>query len=306
MVNSIHSIAHYGDERCIAMKLTVHCGKDTEFSGCSEMIGEYIKKENTPLVSVVMPAYNKERYIEQAIRSVMNQTYPRWEMIVVDDGSSDATRDIVESLVKEDSRIRLVCNGENCGAAVSRNRAFGMCQGSYVALLDSDDLWYPEKLERQVQLAQTTGADIVYCSYGIIDQFGNKHCEDFIVPEFTTFDSFLTRSVISCSTALLSNRITKECRFETEFYHEDLVFWFQLLKNGYSARGLQMVLAQYRVMTGTKASNKVKSAMFRWQIYRKYLGIPAVKSAKLLLRYAVLGFRKYKKYPEAGYEKDGD
>lgn len=288
------------------MILTEYCGKDMEFPGCSDVIGESINKENTPLVSVVMPAYNMERYIEQAIRSVMSQTYSCWEMIVVDDGSSDATRDIIQMLAKEDSRIQLVCNAENCGAAASRNRAFGMCKGRYIALLDSDDLWLPEKLERQVQLAQATGADIVYCSYGIIDQYGNKHCEDFLVPESTTFDSFLTRSVISCSTALLSSRITQKYRFETEFYHEDLVFWFQLLKNGYSARGLQMVLAQYRVMTGTRASNKVKSAMFRWEIYRKYLGMSAIKSAKLLLRYAVLGFRKYKKYPEAGYEKDRD
>lgn len=288
------------------MKLTENSAKNTELTGCGEMMRENRNKDNTPLVSVVMPAYNMERYIEEAIRSVMNQTYPCWEMIVVDDGSSDATREIVESLAKEDSRIQLFCNSENCGAAVSRNRAFGMCKGSYVALLDSDDLWHPEKLERQVNLAQETGADIVYCSYGIIDEHGNKACEDFIVPEFTTFESFLTRSVISCSTALLSNRITQKCRFETDFYHEDLVFWFRLLKEGYSARGLRTVLAQYRVMAGTRASNKVKSAMFRWHIYRKYLGMSAVKSAKLLLRYAVLGFQKYKKYPEDGYEKDGD
>lgn len=251
--------------------------------------------EKIPAVSVVMPAYNMERFVEQAIRSVMSQTFEDWEMIVVDDCSDDSTYAIVERLAAEDARITLVRNEENQGAAKARNRGLDLCRGSYVALLDSDDVWFPEKLEEQMKLAQDTGAEIIYCSYGIIDECGRKICDDFIVPETTDFESFLTRAVISCSTALLKRSIIDTYRFGTEYYHEDLVFWCRILREGHTACGVPAVLAQYRVMEGTRAANKVRSALFRWRIYRGLLGFSALKSAKLLYRYAILGLKKYRK-----------
>lgn len=248
-----------------------------------------------PMVSVIMPAYNAERYIEAAIRSVMAQTYTNWELIVIDDCSKDATVDIVERLALEDERITLLRNEENQGVAKTRNRGLDLCKGSYVALLDSDDFWFPEKLEQQLLMAQRTGAGVVYCSYGIMDASGKKSCEDFIVPKRTDFEASLTKSVISCSTAFLSRPIVDAYRFDSQYYHEDLAFWLRILQDGHTAWGVEEVLAQYRVMEGTRAANKLKSAVYRWEIYRKLLNFSVVKSGKLMLQYGRLGLKKYKK-----------
>ena len=254
-----------------------------------------MENNNAPLVSVIMPAYNAERFVEEAIRSVMSQTITDWELLVLDDGSKDGTARIAADLAAQDPRIRFLPNEANMGVAKTRNRGFDLCRGQYVALLDSDDVWHPDKLEKQLALAEQTGADIVYCSYGIMDEHGNKSCDDFIVPEQVDMEGFLARSVMSCSTVLLSRGIANRYRFMTEFYHEDLALWLQLLHDGYQANGVVEVLAQYRVMQGTRASNKLKSAWNRWQIYRRYLGLSCGKSMLLIMQYACLGFKKYRK-----------
>lgn len=248
-----------------------------------------------PCVTVVMPAYNAERYIETAIRSVMGQTFTDWELIVIDDGSKDTTVKIVEQLAREDGRITSLRNEVNMGVAKTRNRGMALASGEFVALLDSDDVWHPEKLEKQVALAKETGADVVYCSYALVDENGRKKCDDFIVPAQTDFQASLTKGVISCSTALLSRKVTQAYQFDNTYYHEDLALWLLILKDGHSARGVTDVLADYRVMEGTRAANKLNSAAHRWQIYRKLLGFSVFKSGKLLLKYAVLGLKKYKR-----------
>lgn len=246
-------------------------------------------------VSIVMPAYNAERYIETAVRSVMAQTFTDWELIIIDDGSRDSTVDVIERLVREDTRIIFLRNETNMGVAKTRNRGMEQSHGRYIALLDSDDVWYPEKLEKQVGLAKETGADIVYCSYAIVDENGEKKCNDFIVPETTDYNASLVKSVISCSTALLSRHVMDRYQFDSTYYHEDLALWLQLLKDGCRACGVTDVLAVYRVMDGTRAANKLKSAAHRWQIYHELLGLPFGKSAMLLLEYGMLGLQKYRK-----------
>lgn len=253
------------------------------------------EKDRAVTVSVIMPAYNAVAYIEEAIRSVMAQTFTDWELIVIDDGSIDATCEVVERLAAEDSRIRLMRNEQNCGVAVTRNRGLDVCRGAWVALLDCDDLWLPEKLEQQLALAAASGADIVYCSYGIMDEQGSKLCDDFIVPPTTDYRASMARSVISCSTALLSRRVVDNYRFNPAYYHEDCVLWLQLLRDGYDARGVDAVLARYRVSRGSRASNKIKAAIERWRIIRRYMKEPFFTAVGILIRYALLAVRKYKK-----------
>jgi len=130
--------------------------------------------------------------------------------------------------------------------------------------------------------------------YGIMDENGDMLCDDFLVPPETNFELSLSQTVISCSTALLSRNIVDRYRFATDFYHEDLALWLQLLKDGYRACGVTEVLAQYRVMQGTRASNKLKSAINRWRIYRKYLNLPFLRSVSYLTKYAFLGLKKYR------------
>ena len=253
-----------------------------------------------PVVSVVMPTYNTEKYIREAVSSIENQTLRDWELLVVDDCSTDHTYEILQKLAQEDARIKIIRNQTNCGAAMSRNIAFSQCSGKYVALLDSDDLWEPEKLEKQVICAEKTGADIIYCSYSIIDECGRKKSPDFIVPEHTDFNSMLKKSTISCSTALLKSKLVAQFQFPTHMYHEDLAYWLELLKNGANAAGVIEVLASYRITPGSRAFNKVQSAVNRWKIYTEYLGLPAVRSTCLLAQYIFLGLIKYRKKARNG------
>lgn len=246
-----------------------------------------------PKVSIVMPAYNMERYIAAAISSVQKQTYSNWELLIIDDGSKDSTCAIVEQLAAEDARICLIRNEKNMGVARARNRGFELASGKYVALLDSDDLWREEKLEHQVDLAEETGADIIYCSYAIIDEMGMKLCDDFIVPAVTNFEESLFRSVISCSTALLSFDVYHTYRFNPDFYHEDLIFWLQILHDRLKVSGAKQVLADYRVHSGTRASNKLRTAVNRWKVYRSYFGLPVGKSLLLFSKYTFCGIKKY-------------
>jgi teichuronic acid biosynthesis glycosyltransferase TuaG len=258
-------------------------------------MNEALENTNIPEVSVIMPAYNCERYIEEAVRSVMAQTVRDWELIVLDDGSADSTCDVVRRLMEEDPRITLHQNPENMGVAKTRNKGLAMSRGKYVALLDSDDVWYPEKLEKQLALAFQTGADVIYCSYGIIDETGAKRCDDFIVPSATTYEDTLVQSVISCSTALLSREVCDRYAFLPACYHEDLLLWLQILRDGNEARGVTEVLADYRVLQGSRSFNKWNSAVQRWKIYREYMKEPFLKSIIRISQYALLALKKYKK-----------
>ena len=256
-----------------------------------------VRKESAerepPLVSVVMPAYNSQRFIGAALESVLAQTLEDWELIAVEDCSTDRTWRILKKYAAGDDRIRIVRNDRNRGAAWSRNRAFGMCQGRYIALLDSDDLWQPEKLEKQVRLAERTGADIIYCSYSMIDEEGKKRWKDFIVPKRISFEQALSKSVMSCSTTLLTRQTAEEFPFPENLYHEDLFYWLTLLQAGKKAAGIRQVLAAYRVRTDSRASNKARAALNRWRVYR-YLGLSPGRSVRAFIRYARLGISKYR------------
>jgi len=245
-------------------------------------------------VSVIMPAYNAGKYINESVRSVIAQTYVDWELIVVDDNSEDNTYEIVKELAKEDDRICLIRNDQNVGAAQSRNKAMDICRGTYVALLDSDDIWYPEKLEKQITLAEKEHADIVYCSYAIVDENREKKCNDFIVPESITLESALAKSVISCSTALLGPTVVEKYRFPLDFYHEDLAMWLQLLGDGMKASGVTEVLAEYRLRRNSRASNKISVAIGRWKIYRSMMNFSIFKSVYYFAQYAFAGLAKYR------------
>ncbi|MBQ9968599.1 MAG: glycosyltransferase [Oscillospiraceae bacterium] len=254
-----------------------------------------IKEEKKPLVSVVMPACNAERFVEEAVMSVLGQTVSDLELIVVDDGSSDETRQILGRIAEQDARVRLVVNEENMGVAKSRNRGLDLSRGTYTALLDSDDYWHSDMLEKMIACIERTGADLVYCSYAMVDEDGKKICNDFIVPETADYAYSLVRSVITCSTVLMTRKIVDAYRFPTNVYHEDIAMWFTILKEGGTACGVTEILAAYRQRSGSRSSEKLKSASRRWEIYHKHLGIGAFRSIVLMIRYGIYGLAKYKR-----------
>ena len=246
-----------------------------------------------PKVYIVMPAYNADRFIEAAIRSVMEQTYPNWELLVIDDGSKDNTVEVVQQLCREDSRIRLLRNEQNMGVAKTRNRGLELCAGQYVALLDSDDLWHPQKLQLQLKLAEETGAALIYCSYGIMDEQGKSVKGDYLVPEKTDFSAILRENVVGCSTVLLTPEVTAAYRFETNYHHEDYVLWLRLLQDGYRAAGCRQVLVQWRYIANSRSFDKRRSAKSRWRIYREYLQLSVWQSAWAFCGYAIASLKKY-------------
>lgn len=248
-----------------------------------------------PLVTVITPAYNAEPFIEETIRSVLAQSLTDWELIVIDDGSTDDTGKIVEAYARTDARIRLVINEKNRGVARTRNRGLEMFRGQYVAFLDSDDYWEPLMLEKMVARAKETGADIVYCSYALVDEQGRKVCNDFIVPPKTTFEESIVRSVITCSTVLIGAELARSIRFPTDMYHEDIAVWFQVLRDGGTAYGVPEVLAAYRQRADSRSAGKLVSACRRWPIYRKHLKMSLPETIVTMARYGYYGIMKFKR-----------
>lgn len=248
-----------------------------------------------PLVSVIMPAYNAAEFLEEAVASVRAQTVTDWELLVIDDCSTDDTRRILERIAAGDPRVRLLRNSENLGAAGSRNRGLEIFRGKYVAMLDSDDYWYPTMLQKMLNKAEETGADIIYCAYELVDEEGRKVCSDFRVPDATSFRESIVRSVITCSTVLVTGELAGSHRFPTNLYHEDIALWFQILREGGTARGVDEVLAAYRQRSGSKTANKLKSAARRWKIYREHLKLPVSVCVTTMVRYGYYGLKKFRR-----------
>ena len=248
-----------------------------------------------PMVSVVMPAYNAEKYIRETIESVQKQTISDWELIVVDDCSSDQTRMIVQEIQKKDDRIKMLANAVNLGVAKTRNKGISESKGKYIALLDSDDVWRSEKLQKQLKIFEETNADIVYSSYAIITEDGVKCCNDFVVPEKADYELMLQKSVIGCSTAMIKSEAIEKYHFIEDYHHEDYVLWLTMLGDGLEARGTSEVLVDYRQVENSRAANKLVCAVERWKIYRDYLKIPFTKSVKHLMQYAFAGVQKYQR-----------
>ena len=246
----------------------------------------------TPKVSVVLPAYNCEKYIQKAIDSVIEQTYTNWELLIIDDCSTDQTLEIAKQAEVSDARIKVIKQTCNGGVAKARNAGIDYAQGEWIALLDADDYWVKDKLMLQLECTKEYHADIVYCSYGFVDEDGKEY-GSFIVPEKTDFEATLVKSVISCSTCFIKTELFKRNKFSSEFYHEDLHLWLKMLQQGAIARGVTEILAYYRQVKGSRSNNKIRSAVERWKIFRKAFQLPFFYCCKIFCQYAFGGINKY-------------
>lgn len=250
-------------------------------------------ENKAPLVSVIMPVYKARDFVEEAIRSVMAQNVTDWELLVIDDCSPDDSFEIARALAETDGRIRLLRNEQNMGVARTRNRGIELSRGKYIALLDSDDVWYPGKLSAQLALLGQTGAALSYCSYRIVDAAGKPVKPDYLVSSRADFEDLLKENVVLCSSIVVSSELAKKIRFNTDFYHEDYVFLLDILKEGHTAVGVREPQAAWRYMENTRSFDKRKAALNRWRIYRDYLKLPLPRSAYVFTCYAFAGVRKY-------------
>lgn len=246
-----------------------------------------------PLVSVIMPSYNAEAFLSAAIASVVGQTESRWELIIIDDCSTDRSFRIAQQWRSRDERITALRNEVNSGVARTRNRGIGMARGQYIAFLDSDDVWLPEKLERQIAKMREANAQICYCSYAIIGESGDPVRADYLVPTRARFRDILKENYMQCSAMVIRADIVKKIRFNPSYYHEDYVLGLDMLRAGYKAVGCREILLQWRYLAHSRSFDKRKGAANRWRIYRSYLKLPFWQAAYCFTWYAAAGLRKY-------------
>ena len=223
---------------------------------------------NKALVSIVTPLHNAEKYISETIESVINQTTKDWELIVIDDGSADGGPAIIEEYHKQDSRVRLIRNKYNLGPAQTRNRGIEAATGRYIAFLDSDDVWLPNKLETQLRFMQTTNSPFTFAYYEQIDEEGNFLKTMDYFPDKVNYRSTMMSNKIGCLTAMYDTQYFGKVYMADIRNRQDYTLWLQLLKKAPYAYCVPEVLARYRVRKGSISSNKWKLVKYHWQIYR--------------------------------------
>ena len=242
------------------------------------------------LVSIIMPAYNAEKYIEEAIESVLKQTYRNWELIIVNDCSIDATEQIVKKYQEQDERIKFHSLTENQGVANARNTAIQNARGRYLAFLDSDDMWLPEKLEKQIGFMN----NYVF-TYNQYRHFASRDKVGKIVniPLKLGYKEALKGNSMGCLTVCLDKSKIKPFIMPAQ-RHEDYIAWLNILKeNEIAAYGLQRDLGRYRVDSKDSVStNKLKSAVWTWKVYRDSQLLSVLKSVYYMCFYITSGIKK--------------
>lgn len=242
------------------------------------------------LVSIIMPSYNSEKTINDSILSVLAQSYANWELIIIDDKSTDGTKEIIKNY--KDTRIIFLENEYNCGAAISRNNGISIARGRFIAFLDSDDLWIPSKLEVQISLMIEKNISFSYTGYNVISPEG-RIIGKFIPPEYLKYEDLLKTNSIGCLTAIYDKNFFGKVFFPNLKKRQDLALWLILLKKIDYAYGITNALASYRILSNSLSSNKFKVLSSQWTIYRSVESISLLKSLWYFSCYIFNGIRKH-------------
>ena len=246
------------------------------------------------MVSIVMPTYNAVKYIQGAVESVLRQTYTDWELLIVDDGSTDGTEQMIQNLIKMDERVKLVKNRENIGVAETRNRGVELAKGEWIAFLDSDDIWHPNKLQEQLELYQRNGMPFIFTGSGFMDENGKLLNYELSVPQIIGYKELLKQNVISCSSVLIKKELAKKYPMEhSEKMHEDFAVWLSILKQEHiKAAGVNKPLLIYRISEKSKSGNKWKASVMTFRVYR-YIGLSIIPAVYYWLCYVCRSVKKY-------------
>ena len=255
-----------------------------------------------PKVSIIMPVYNSEWFISAAITSVLEQSFTDWELIVVDDCSTDDSTAIALAFADRDPRLKVHINKTNQGVAAARNTGVAVSRGEWIAFLDCDDIWRKEKLEKQLALAEKSGAGLIYSSYSLFMSNADiKMRKNYRVPASITYASMLRENYIGCSTVLVRKDLLEGHSFSRSIHHEDYALWLELLKSGVRAAGCREVLVDWRITSNSRSANKINAAKGRWYIFRKVERLPLHTAISCMAIYAFRGvLKRYTGYRQIG------
>lgn len=227
-------------------------------------------KSNSNLVSIIVPVYNSEKFINDTIRTVQEQTYEKWELILVNDCSTDDSIRIIEEYAKEDKRIKLINLDSNSGAAIARNTGIKQSKGRYIAFLDSDDLWNKEKLEKQIKFMKEREYEFSFTGYEFADENGKGNGKIVNVPEKINYKQALKNTTIWTSTVIFDvEKLGKELiQMPKVKRGQDTATWWKVLKQIDNAYGIDEVLSYYRRTNESLSANKLKALKRTWKLYR--------------------------------------
>lgn len=245
-------------------------------------------------VSIITPTFNSAKFIAETIQSVQNQTYQNWELIIVDDGSSDETISIIQQIQKTEHRINLVIQPKNVGPAITRNIGIELAQGKYLTFLDADDLWFPDFIQNSITTIQQTKVPFVFSSYRRADEALNFIYSDFIVPQKVTYTDILKTNSISCLTAFLDVEVLGKKFMPIIHKRQDMGLWLQYLKEIPFAHGIQEPKAIYRIRKNSLSRKKSDLIKYQWQFYREVENLSVIQSVYYMVHWMVRGFLKYR------------
>jgi glycosyltransferase involved in cell wall biosynthesis len=237
------------------------------------------------LVSILIPTYNTEKFIRSTIESVQNQTYTNWEMILVDDASTDNTIVIIEEFAQNDSRIKLFKLPENRGNGFARNAALEKATGKYIAYLDADDLWFPEKLEKQIQFLKANNSHFTFSFYDSIDEDGNDLNRRVESPNPLTYKQLFFCNYVGNLTAIYDADYFGKIILESTQKRQDWRIWLTILKQIKIAKPVPESLAFYRIRKNSVSSSKFKLIKHNFGVYREFHGYNCVFSVLLMIRF---------------------
>lgn len=248
------------------------------------------------LVSIIVPNYNCSKFIGETIESVLAQTYRNWEMLIVDDCSSDESLNIAKSYAIKDSRIKIIHNIINAGAAISRNNALDLATGEYVAFLDSDDLWEHNKLEKQIKFMKDNDVDFCYSRYDLIDENNKSLGKVARIPKKLSFFKLLHHDFIGCLTAIYRFDMSKNIRSINIKNNNDYGLFLQVIRNSKNVMGINEILAHYRIRQTGISRNKIKKVRPYFELMHDYMHYPYLLCCWFLFTNIFIGnFFKYQK-----------
>ena len=250
--------------------------------------------ENNKLVSIITPLYNGEKFIAQTIQSVLEQTYKDWEMLIVNDGSTDNSLQVAQQFAEQDKRIH-VYSQPNAGSAAARNNGIRHAKGRYIALLDADDLWEPWFLTQQLKLMHEKQCQLVYGAHKRIDANGEEILRPYIPPKKVTYTDMLYTCSITCLTGLYDTEPYGKVYLHEEFHslRDDYIYWLEILRKCAVAYGNQGIVGSYRILDNSLTSRKIKMIKPQYRVYRKVEKLGVIRSLFYLTSWALHGIVKY-------------